>query len=70
MKHTCTWDSIGNKYYSNQLNGKWCLIVCAVVGVNEANLFMELNPDCSLLAYIGGLALIGFTEDLGVKEVL
>lgn len=58
-----------NQYYANQLNGKWCL-VCKLVSIDCANEFMRDNNDCSLLAYIGGLAVIGFTDDLGKDSVL
>lgn len=69
MKIYWTCDNHGNIYYSNQLDSKWCLVACMIVGENCANEFLELNPDCSVIAVMEDLIVIAFTEDLG-KEVV
>lgn len=69
MKHSYTWDKRGNLYYANQLNSKWCLVVCRTVGVKDANAFLVDNHDCSVLADFGNLILIGFTDDLGKEKI-
>ena len=68
MKHSFTGDGV-HSYYANQVNGKWCLIVYRIVGVKCANEFLMDNHDCSVLADIGGLVIIGFTDDLGKEKV-
>lgn len=69
MKCHWTWDAHGNLYYANQLDSKWCLVVCRIVGDDCANEFLELNSDCSVIADIDGLVIISFTEDLGKRRV-
>lgn len=70
MKYKFTSDIHGNKYYGNQLNGKWCLIVCMTDSIQNANAFLMDNHDCSVIAEIGGIVLIAFTDDLGIDSVI
>ena len=67
MKIMWTRDIYENLYCTRF--GWWesILIVCRTTSVDEANVFMEDNPDCSVLTEFDGLILIAFKDDLGWK---
>lgn len=69
MKISWCHDKFGKSYIKREGWFYWILVVCRQVGESEVNLFLEDNPDCSVLIDIGGLIIIAFTDDLGRKEI-